>query len=115
MAAKEQDNTHDVRSEVDSGFEQMNPLPPPPMGHAPASQHLFPGELSLAQFSSYLLPRFDSSETGERAEEWIERIEQIFVTAPCARSAWLRLATFQLSRNVLMWWQTTEAGLRAQG
>ncbi|XP_073300497.1 uncharacterized protein [Primulina huaijiensis] len=85
------------------------------MGQAPADQTLLPGELTLAQFSSYLPPRFDSSETGERAEEWIERIEQIFVTAPCARSAWLRLATFQLSRNVLLWWQTTEAGLRAQG
>ncbi|XP_073277630.1 uncharacterized protein [Primulina huaijiensis] len=65
--------------------------------------------------TGYLLPRFDSSETGERAEEWIERIEQILVTALCARSAWLRLATFQLSRNVLLWWPTTEVGLRAQG
>ncbi|XP_075473372.1 uncharacterized protein LOC142504381 [Primulina tabacum] len=91
--------THTRKTEeVDSGFGQMNPLPPPHMG----------------QFSSYLPPRFDSSETGERAEEWIERIEQIFVTALCARSAWLRLATFQLSRNVLLWWQTSEAGLRAQ-
>ncbi|XP_073279562.1 uncharacterized protein [Primulina huaijiensis] len=93
----------------------MNPLPPPSMGHAFADQPLLPGELTLAQFSSYIPPRFDSSETGERAEEWIGRIEQIFVTAPCARSAWLRLTTFQLSQNVLLWWQTTEAGLRAQG
>ncbi|XP_073041872.1 uncharacterized protein [Primulina eburnea] len=66
----------------------MNPLPPPPMGQAPAYQPLLPGELTLAQFSSYLPPIFDSSETGEREEEWIERTEQIF---------------------------TTEAGLRAQG
>ncbi|XP_073309988.1 uncharacterized protein [Primulina huaijiensis] len=115
MAAREQVHPHEETDEVDSGFGQMNPLPPPPMGQAPADQPLLPGELTLAQFSSYLPPRFDSSETGERAEEWIERIEQIFVTAPCARSAWLRLATFQLSRNVLLWWQTTEAGLRAQG
>ncbi|XP_073035228.1 uncharacterized protein [Primulina eburnea] len=115
MAAREQVHPHEETEEVDSGFGQMNPLPPPPMGHAPADQPLFPGELTLAQFSSYLPPRFDSSETGERAEEWIERIEQIFVTAPCARSAWLRLDTFQLSRNILLWWHTSEAGLRAQG
>ncbi|XP_073025169.1 uncharacterized protein [Primulina eburnea] len=115
MAAREQVHPHEETEEVDSGFGQMNPFPPPPMGQAPADQPLLTGELTLAQFSSYFPPRFDSSETGERAEEWIERIEQIFVTAPCARSAWLRLATFQLSRNVLMWWQTTEAGLRAQG
>ncbi|XP_073046158.1 uncharacterized protein [Primulina eburnea] len=85
------------------------------MRQAHVDQPLLPGELTLAQFSSYLPPRFDSSETGEQAEEWIERIEQIFVTAPCARSAWLQLDTFQLSRNVLLWWQTTEVGLRAQG
>ncbi|XP_073047639.1 uncharacterized protein [Primulina eburnea] len=115
MAAREQVHPRVETDEVDSGFGQMNPLPPRPMGQAPTDQPLLPGELTLAQFSSYLPPRFDSSETGERAEEWIERIEQIFVTAPCARSAWLRLATFQLSRNVLLWWQTTEAGLRAQG
>ncbi|XP_073056857.1 uncharacterized protein [Primulina eburnea] len=115
MAAREQVHPHEETDEVDSGFGQMNPLPPPPMGHAPADQPLLPGELTLAQFSSYFPPIFDSSETGERADEWIERIEQIFVTAPCARSAWLRLATFQLSRNVLLWWQTTETGLRAQG
>ncbi|XP_073036619.1 uncharacterized protein [Primulina eburnea] len=115
MAAREQVHPQEETKDVDSGFGQMNPLPPPPMGQAPADQPLLPGELTLAQFSSYLPPRFDSSETGERAEEWIERIEQIFVTAPCARSAWLRLATFQLSRNVLLWWQTIEAGLRAQG
>ncbi|XP_073061747.1 uncharacterized protein [Primulina eburnea] len=115
MAAREQVHPREETDEVDSGFGQMNPLPPPSMGQAPADQPLLPGELTLAQFSSYFPPRFDSSETGERAEEWIERIEQIFVTAPCARSAWLRLATFQLSRNVLLWWQTTEAGLRAQG
>ncbi|XP_073025085.1 uncharacterized protein [Primulina eburnea] len=88
MAAREQVHPHEERDEVDSGFGQMNPLPPPPMGQAPADQPLLPGELTLAQFSSYFPPRFDSSETGERAEEWIERIEQIF---------------------------TTEAGLRAQG
>ncbi|XP_073035216.1 uncharacterized protein [Primulina eburnea] len=115
MAAREQVHPREETDEVDSGFGQMNPLPPPPMGQAPADQPLLHGELTLAQFSSYFPPRFDSSETGERAEEWIERIEQIFVTAPCARSAWLRLATFQLSRNVLLWWQTTETGLRAQG
>ncbi|XP_073064063.1 uncharacterized protein [Primulina eburnea] len=115
MAAREQVHPREETDEVDSGFGQMNPLPHPHMGQAPADQPLLPGELTLAQFSSYFPPRFDSSETGERAEEWIERIEQIFVTAPCARSAWLRLATFQLSRNVLLWWQTTEAGLRAQG
>ncbi|XP_073035223.1 uncharacterized protein [Primulina eburnea] len=115
MAAREHVHPHEETDEVDSGFGQMNPLPPPPMGQAPADQPLLPGELTLAQFSSYLPPRFDSSEIGGRAEEWIERIEQIFVTAPCARSAWLRLATFQLSRNVLLWWQTTEARLRAQG
>ncbi|XP_073051226.1 uncharacterized protein [Primulina eburnea] len=115
MAAREQVHPREETDEVDSGFGQMNPLPPPPMGQAPADQPLLPDELTLAQFSSYLPPRFDISDTGERAEEWIERIEQIFVTAPCARSAWLRLATFQLSRNVLLWWQTTEAGLRAQG
>ncbi|XP_073035221.1 uncharacterized protein [Primulina eburnea] len=115
MAAREQVHPHEETEEVDSGFGQMNPLPPPPMGQAPADQPLLPGELTLAQFSSYLPPRFDSSETGERAEEWIERIEQIFVTTPCARSAWLRLATFQLSRNVLLWWQTTETRLSAQG
>ncbi|XP_073035190.1 uncharacterized protein [Primulina eburnea] len=115
MAAREQVHPREETDEVDSGFGQMNPLPPPPMGQAPADQPLLPGELTLAQFSSYFPSRFDSSETDERAEEWIERIEQIFVTAPCARSAWLRLATFQLSRNVLLWWQTTEAGLRAQG
>ncbi|XP_073270442.1 uncharacterized protein [Primulina huaijiensis] len=115
MAAREQVHPREETDEVDSGFGQMNPLTPPPMGQAPADQPLLPGELTLAQFGSYLPPRFDSSETGERAEEWIERIEQIFVTAPCARSAWLRLATVQLSRNVLLWWQTTEAGLRAQG
>ncbi|XP_075499913.1 uncharacterized protein LOC142538482 [Primulina tabacum] len=79
-----------------------------------AKEHVHPHE-ETEEFSSYLPTRFNSSETGERAEEWIERIEQIFVTAPCARSAWLRLATFQLSRNVLLWWQTTKAGLRAQG
>ncbi|XP_073030696.1 uncharacterized protein [Primulina eburnea] len=115
MAAREQVHPHEETDEVDSGFGQMNPLPPPPMGQAPADQPLLPNELTLAQFNSYFPPRFDSSETGERAEEWIERIEQIFVTAPCDRSAWLRLATFQISRNVLLWWQTTEAGLRAQG
>ncbi|XP_073314703.1 uncharacterized protein [Primulina huaijiensis] len=116
MAAREQVHPREETDEVDSGFGQMNPLPPLPMVHAPApaDQPLLPGELTLAQFSSYLPPRFDSSETGKRAEEWIERIEQIFVTAPCARSAWLRLATFQLSRNVLLWWQKTESGLRAQ-
>ncbi|XP_073030636.1 uncharacterized protein [Primulina eburnea] len=115
MAAREQVHPREETDEVDSGFGQMIPLPPPPMGQAPADQPLLPGELTLARFSSYLPPRFDSSETGERADEWIERIEQIFVTAPCARSAWLRLATFQLSRNVLLWWQTTETRLRAQG
>ncbi|XP_073049575.1 uncharacterized protein [Primulina eburnea] len=115
MAAREQVHPHEETDEVDSGFGQMNPLPPPPMGQAPADQPLLPGVLTLAQFSSYFPSRFDSSETGERAEEWIERIEQIFVTALCARSAWLRLATFQLSRNVLLLWQTTESGLRAQG
>ncbi|XP_073317271.1 uncharacterized protein [Primulina huaijiensis] len=115
MAAREKVHPHEELEEVDSGFGQMNPLPPPPMGQAPADQILLPGELNLAQFSSYLPSRFDSSETGERAEEWIERIEHIFVTALCARSSWLRLATFQLSRNVLLLWQTTEAGLRAQG
>ncbi|XP_073017757.1 uncharacterized protein [Primulina eburnea] len=30
-------------------------------------------------------------------------------------SAWLRLATFQISRNVLWWWQTTEVRLRSHG
>lgn len=37
------------------------------------------------------------------------------MTAPCARCAWLRLDKFQISRNVLLWWQKTEAGLKAQG
>ncbi|XP_073035396.1 uncharacterized protein [Primulina eburnea] len=115
MAAREQVHPHEETEEVDSGCGQMNPLPPPPMGQAPADQPLLPGELTFAQFNSYFPSRFDSSETGERAVEWIGRIEHIFVTAPCARSAWLRLATFQLSRNVLLWWQTIEAGLRAQG
>ncbi|XP_073314749.1 uncharacterized protein [Primulina huaijiensis] len=115
MAAREQVHPQEEMEEVDSGLGQMNPSPPPPMGQAPADQPLLPGELTLAQFSSYLPSRFDSSETGERAEEWIERIKQIFVTTPCAMSAWLRLATFQISRNVLLWWQTTEARLGAHG
>ncbi|XP_075497662.1 uncharacterized protein LOC142534817 [Primulina tabacum] len=65
MEAREQVHPHEEK-EVDSGFGQMNPLPPPPMGQAPADQPLLPGELTLAQFSSYLPPRFDSSETGQR-------------------------------------------------
>ncbi|XP_073035203.1 uncharacterized protein [Primulina eburnea] len=80
MAAREQVHPREETDEVDSGFGQMNPLPPPTMGQTPADQPLLPGELTLSQFSSYLPPRFDSSETGERAEEWIERIEQIFTT-----------------------------------
>ncbi|XP_073025121.1 uncharacterized protein [Primulina eburnea] len=92
MAAREQVHPHEERDEVESGFGQMNPLPPPPMGQAPADQPLLTGELTLAEFSSYFPPRFDSSKTGERAEEWIERDRADI--CDCA---------------------TTEAGLRAQG
>ncbi|XP_075499306.1 uncharacterized protein LOC142537698 [Primulina tabacum] len=40
---REQVHPHEKTDEVDSGFGQMNPLPPPLMGHAPADQPLLPG------------------------------------------------------------------------
>ncbi|XP_073025230.1 uncharacterized protein [Primulina eburnea] len=69
MAAREQVHPREETEEIDSGFGQMNPLPPPPMGQAPVDQPLLPGELTLAQFSSYLPPRFDSSETVRQKKE----------------------------------------------
>ncbi|XP_073022767.1 uncharacterized protein [Primulina eburnea] len=67
MAAREQVHPREETNEVDSGFGQMNPFPPPPMGQTPADQPLLPaprqkkekefedlrqGSMSVAEYES---------------------------------------------------------------
>ncbi|KAK7393128.1 hypothetical protein VNO78_21582 [Psophocarpus tetragonolobus] len=78
-------------------------------------QHIVVDRTTLADFRKNDPPYFRGEYDPEKAEEWVQTLEDIFIAMECPDEWRVSHASFQLQGDAKVWWKATQRMLESRG